>query len=212
MKISTACLFSLLVSVPTVVYGAGKGKGKGSSSKGGGIRTPQPTSAPTPAPVTAAPVTPAPSTASPTPRMDLPLDRVANLNMPVDAFPLSRCQGDCTTFSDCEGDLICFERGCKNPGNTVPGCTGTPGSKFTDFCIDTIDLTPGELVFLGTPPTHPASVFPLQKCQGHCRFNDDCSGTLACFQRSFNQDVTIPGCAGVLAEDDTNYCYDVADA
>lgn len=160
-----------------------------------GTFSPSPTATPTPAP---------------TPSFDLPLDRVANLGQPIEAFPLARCQGDCESFSDCAGDLICFERGNENPVNDVPGCSGTPGSAFTDFCIDTAFLEPSTLVSLGSDG-HPESVFPLQKCQGNCRFNDDCAGTLACYQRMFGQTDPIPGCVGILAKDATNYCYDVTD-
>lgn len=146
-------------------------------------------------------------TAAPTSQVDLPLENVANLGKPEGAYPLSRCQADCDDASECQEGLICFERGPKNPVDHVPGCIGTPAYKYTDFCISPRDLDPFTLVYLGQSGK-PQSVYPLQNCQGHCRNSGDCDGSLQCFQRYYGQTDAIPGCVGVVAEDNTNYCYD----
>ena len=52
---------------------------------------------------------------------------------------------------------------------------------------------------------NPASAFPLGLCQGDCDNDDECEGTLRCFQR--NEYVPVTGCDGEgLASMD--YCYD----
>ena len=50
-------------------------------------------------------------------------------------FPLGACQGECDKDCHCEGDLICYQRGWRSVGETVPGCMGTPMSR-ADFCVD----------------------------------------------------------------------------
>ncbi|CAB9518566.1 expressed unknown protein [Seminavis robusta] len=49
----------------------------------------------------------------------------------------------------------------------------------------------------------PSSFFPLDLCKGDCDDDDECSGSMVCFQRNGNEQV--PGCRGT-AETGTDYC------
>lgn len=53
----------------------------------------------------------------------------------------------------------------------------------------------------------PATAFPLGRCEGDCDNDNDCTGTLICFQRKPGSDVEIPGCDGT-PEAGTDYCYE----
>jgi hypothetical protein len=56
---------------------------------------------------------------------------------------------------------------------------------------------------------NPGSAFPLMACQGDCDVDDDCAGTLECFQRDGGE--AVPGCGGgELDSSRTDYCYDPA--
>merc|ERR1711956_153859 len=47
----------------------------------------------------------------------------------------------------------------------------------------------------------------LGECEGDCDEDDDCKGTLKCFQRSKLQ--AVPGCSGA-SKKSWDYCYDAA--
>ena len=48
----------------------------------------------------------------------------------------------------------------------------------------------------------------LQACIGECDDDSQCTAGLRCFQRSFGEQ--IPGCSGLGAGADWDYCYDRA--
>ena len=54
---------------------------------------------------------------------------------PHPLFPLDVCQGECDKDCHCKGELICYQRGWRSVGETVPGCDGAPKSR-SDFCVD----------------------------------------------------------------------------
>jgi len=106
-------------------------------------------------------------------------------------LPLSECQGDCDGDDDCEGSLLCFQRGATE---SVPGCSGE-GSLGTDYCFDR------RINYLYSP----LSTFPLGLCEGDCDSDNECEGSLLCFQRA--NDESVPGCPGE-GSIGTDYCFD----
>ena len=125
---------------------------------------------------------------------------------PASVFPLQLCEGDCDDDSDCAPGLVCFQR---DPGMAVPGClNGERDTSFTDYCVTDTEIGPtaapqapafptkaptggsGKLVGYGGTP--PASVFPLQLCEGDCDLDTDCDDGLVCFQRG--PGIPVPGC------------------
>eukprot|EP00581_Thalassiosira_minuscula_P013152 CAMPEP_0183729502 /NCGR_PEP_ID=MMETSP0737-20130205/30475_1 /TAXON_ID=385413 /ORGANISM="Thalassiosira miniscula, Strain CCMP1093" /LENGTH=487 /DNA_ID=CAMNT_0025961705 /DNA_START=130 /DNA_END=1590 /DNA_ORIENTATION=- len=155
---------------------------------------------PTSAPTTAPTLPPSQNTTQPAttsngrPQTNNLVD-IGNDGSPSTAFPLSLCQGDCDNDDDCEGSAVCFKR---DTNEAVPGCSGV-GSWGTDYCYAArsfglpllADVTEEE--------------FPLSACQGDCDGDDDCEGSLLCFQR--DRDETVPGCSGE-GTDATDYCFD----
>jgi len=153
---------------------------------------------------------------------------INNLGADPDEFrlPLGLCEGDCDFTTDCAPGLICYRR---EPLGGVPGCIGGEGDDSnTDYCVfdpfgsgytpptqdptssPTITARP-TLVPLPNQPlvdhggTPPASVMPLQLCEGDCDKDEDCALGLICFQRTSNEDV--PGCIGGESDaEKTDYC------
>jgi hypothetical protein len=109
---------------------------------------------------------------------------------------LGLCEGDCDNSAECEGDLECFDRDGFEP---VPGCRGN-GEYGYDYCV-----LPGRvpLVDFGSKPD-----WKLGRCQGDCDDDEDCEGSLMCFQRS--GDKHVPGCKGP-GEPDYDYCVNLND-
>ena len=110
---------------------------------------------------------------------------------------------------DCKGDLRCLQRVDDEP---VPGCTDLIDIyKGIDFCYDVNDIqrpTGNNLERVGNNGN--PLIFPLPKCKGDCDNSDqDCEGSLLCFQRSAG-DPGPPGCMGTPVGD-TDYCYDPQD-
>lgn len=150
---------------------------------------------------------------------------------------LQLCQGDCDLNSDCADNLICYNRNDRNAA--VPGCTTGSLSIIEDdvtisFCIDpntlatnTIDIPVFEtnvesssaiIALNGTIPVElivpqnvlfPEGISRLQKCQGDCDEDAECSGVLMCFQRSSYE--PVPGCSGYEEYRTVDFCYDPAD-
>jgi hypothetical protein len=63
---------------------------------------------------------------------------------------------------------------------------------------------------------NPASAFPLGQCQGDCDTDDDCLGSLKCFQRQKGDDIRkVPGCKAnnitKLSNGGTDFCYNPND-
>jgi len=114
-----------------------------------------------------------------------------NGGAPSTAFPLGECQGDCDGDDDCQGSLICFLR---DTTESVPGCSGE-GSLGTDYCFDR------RINYLYSP----LSTFPLGLCEGDCDSDNECEGSLLCFQRA--NDESVPGCPGE-GSIGTDYCFD----
>ncbi|GKY97739.1 hypothetical protein MPSEU_000732100 [Mayamaea pseudoterrestris] len=113
---------------------------------------------------------------------------------------LQNCQGDCNTDDQCAFGLSCFKR---NGFGTVPGCAGE-GVSMLDYCYKPL---PGILVVMGDGADNYLE-YPLQKCQGECYNDDDCTGDLRCWVRTYYE--PVPGCEG-FGTRDRNYCYDAAD-
>lgn len=143
------------------------------------------------------------------------LARVANDGDPSSLYPLERCLGDCDSDEDCMGSLECFQRRSSDPG--PPNCSGnTDGS--TDYCYDRNDDGDDDDDTTVPPPGtlgrvandgEPSSLYPLARCLGDCDRDNDCSGSLECYQRSSN-DRGPPNCSG-NTEASTDYCYNPAD-
>ena len=122
------------------------------------------------------------------------LSKLGNNGSPATAFPLDECRGDCDEHSDCAGNLLCFERRGKE---AVPGCPGVGGDRV-DYCYRE------DLEVVGENGT-PASAYPLKLCQGHCKTDSDCDGTLRCFQRDGTE--AVPNCPGA-GKKGKDYCFD----
>mmetsp|Transcript_2963 Transcript_2963/g.6500 ORF Transcript_2963/g.6500 Transcript_2963/m.6500 type:complete len:1161 (+) Transcript_2963:145-3627(+) len=55
----------------------------------------------------------------------------------------------------------------------------------------------------------PVGVYPLKQCQGDCNSDEDCEGSLSCFQRA--DTAVVPGCVGLgTSRYDVDYCTDLA--
>ena len=161
-------------------------------------------------------------------------EKEVQVNFGVDAslptgVKLWGCQGDCDSDSDCYGTLQCFQRYSNEP---VLGCYGYENDRLyyaVDFCYDPLfenytkndvpvtNLLPLQNIeAVGADPDETNTV--LEKCQGHCRNDDDCNGSnLKCLIRNNNNtDIgangAVPGCTGLrVTTADTNYCYDPKD-
>jgi len=102
---------------------------------------------------------------------------------------LDLCEGDCDSDDECIGSLVCFHK--DEHYELVPGCHGWGVSGVRNYCI----IPP--LINNITP------ILPLDLCEGDCDYDDECMGSLECFQRTgFTH---VPGCygAGVSGSD---YC------
>ncbi|CAE8698862.1 unnamed protein product, partial [Polarella glacialis] len=102
------------------------------------------------------------------------------------SMKLGVCQGDCDYDSDCASGLKCFQR---DKGQDAPGCLDRPPTDY-DVCYDpnapksvTTDNSPGG-----------GGKRKLFVCEGDCDSDDDCQGSLKCFQRDKYE--KIPGCKG----------------
>ena len=98
---------------------------------------------------------------------------------------LGICEGECLYDDDCTGALMCFQG---NMG-TAPGCEGIPEG-IKNHCHD--------------PNWYLAPQNPLGLCEGVCLRDEDCAGTLSCFQASAGE--YVPGCNGL--NNAANYCYE----
>ena len=78
------------------------------------------------------------------------------------------------------------------------GLQATPVPLDVDIPYDTplIELSGGN----GNSATN------LQACTGECNTDNDCAGSLKCFQRTYGE--PIPGCKGYGSERESDYCYD----
>ena len=97
---------------------------------------------------------------------------------------MGNCEGDCDSDDDCAGNLICFERGKDTmKRGLVPGCPDKELSK-TDFCVKPeVALPMIDDTLLG-------------HCEGDCDSDDDCAGSLVCFERGKDtmKRGLVPGC------------------
>jgi len=108
---------------------------------------------------------------------------------------LAECQGDCDSDLDCGLGLCCFRRSALE---VVPGCSGA-GAIAVDYCYKP---PKGHLVITGRGPGL------LNRCEGHCTKDSDCTSGLKCRQRTLFQ--SVPGCEGFGAYG-INYCFDPRD-
>eukprot|EP00931_Biecheleriopsis_adriatica_P060751 TRINITY_DN36495_c0_g1_i1.p1 TRINITY_DN36495_c0_g1~~TRINITY_DN36495_c0_g1_i1.p1 ORF type:complete len:2641 (-),score=486.46 TRINITY_DN36495_c0_g1_i1:92-6985(-) len=108
------------------------------------------------------------------------------------------CEGDCDSDSECASGYKCFQR---SSTENAPGCTDKlPASGF-DTCFDPNAPTSKTYQYLG-------GNLPLRKmiqCEGDCDTDDDCEGSLVCFQRDGSE--AIPGCEG-SASSSTDFCVE----
>lgn len=111
-------------------------------------------------------------------------------------LPLDICAGDCDSDDDCKEGLVCFQR---DGVITVPGCVGW-GDKDWDYCVFGKTSYARELADKGVNPK-----VTQELCTGDCDTDDDCAGSLKCFQR--DGFTPVPGCLGTGAPD-WDYCYD----
>lgn len=140
---------------------------------------------------------------------------------PASAFPLQACQGDCDTNADCDDGLLCFQRRGDYSDVVPPGCTANigGGGYGKDYCYNaTNNDGEGYLFFVGNnglddDSFQPSDEYPLRMCGGDCDSDDDCEGSLRCFQRYDSE--AVPGCdtyfddMGVLEDDGTlDFCFD----
>lgn len=105
---------------------------------------------------------------------------------------LQECEGDCDNNDDCSGDLQCFHDGIP------PGCEGAAENSAADYCYDPDENNLDQVSWLGWSPAS-----GLQKCEGDCDSDNDCSDGLQCFHNG------IPlGCYGAAYHPSSDYCYD----
>lgn len=117
-----------------------------------------------------------------------------------------RCEGHCSSDGDCQGDLVCFQKVDGNP--SVPGCIGKDFSR-TDWCTSGKPTPVASPVLQQQSPSVIAiplnrkvrecnSRDPCGQCEGNCADDDDCEGSLICFQKGVAQPGVdaVPGCIG----------------
>jgi len=108
----------------------------------------------------------------------------------------SECEGDCDNDADCLGDdLFCFQRSsvAGTSNSQVPNCDGT-GIPSEDYCYSLPPLTN-----TGNGGSN------YEECHGDCDGDDDCIGSLVCFQSDAGGG-KVPGCSGTTI-DATDYCF-----
>jgi hypothetical protein len=117
-----------------------------------------------------------------------------------DPYPLGLCEGDCDASYDCAGDLVCLQRDRYTLDYPIYGCTGTPYSKDTDYCIDatTIPATNEYLIYWGNNGKWPSAVYPFGRCQGDCDYDSDCKTGYKCI--GADSTGKIPGCKGYVTK------------
>lgn len=89
--------------------------------------------------------------------------------------------------------------------------SGSPTESKEVFLLSPRDLAVKTLNRAGNDG-NPASVYPLGQCQGDCDNDDDCLGSLKCYQRRKGDDIrNVPGCkandVSKLTNEGTDYCY-----
>jgi hypothetical protein len=126
---------------------------------------------------------------------------MANYGVPVTNYPLKACQGDCDYDYDCDFGLSCWQR---NDLEEVPGCLGS-GRSGIDYCYQPSN---NNTLVLYAVAGAPIENYPLQKCQGDCRSDTECSPGLSCLVRNGTE--AIPGCVGDGVAS-FGYCYNPAD-
>jgi hypothetical protein len=117
-------------------------------------------------------------------------------------YEVQLCQGDCDYDSDCALGLVCYRRG-SGVGGDVPGCDGDAtkvGTGAEDYCIvrptsNTLNIAYDYEDDIGT--------YPIGACSADCDTDEDCAGSLRCFER--NADEPVPGCVG-NGEEGYFYC------
>jgi hypothetical protein len=115
------------------------------------------------------------------------------------------CVGDCDSHEDCLGDLVCLQRDSHTTAYPVFGCSGTPHSPDTDYCINPRDIPDDNpyLIYWESDGSWPMSVYPFGRCQGDCDSDDDCKAGYKCI--GADAEGLIPGCTGYVQKR-TNYC------
>ena len=133
----------------------------------------------------------------------------------TDDYPCGNCEGDCDRDSHCMGDLKCYDRR-KSKGNEdgdIPGCMGT-GRTGWDYCYmsteeDSPTDPPSTSLTLTNVSPECSKDSPCPVCHGDCDNDDQCAGTLKCYDRRSslgNQNGPVPGCEGT-GRTGHDYCY-----
>jgi len=129
------------------------------------------------------------------------------------------CNCACVAQSECNDTTTTPQPSSPTPQPTWPtpqpiwptqqpaAATTTP--KPTRFLTWTDKPTVDPTV--GTDPIlqdfgHRPSNLPLYECQGDCDSDDECNGTLSCYQLSVGMGYSVPGCSGTSSYN-YDYCY-----
>ena len=97
------------------------------------------------------------------------------------------------TLRTTQEDLVCYHRfGIES----VPNCSG-PGLDGKDYCVD---RPPNYLFYVGNDGIAPNT---LGLCEGDCDQDEQCIGSLVCFQRKGL--TVVPGCDGE-GRSGSDYC------
>ena len=114
----------------------------------------------------------------------------------------AECYGDCDADSDCTGDLKCRQR---DNNEKIPGCDNGGSGDVTgyDYCHSPRTT----LTIKGDTRVTPEN--SGGECEGECDTDNDCSGSLKCWQRTGTQ--KIRGCDAGGSDDVSgfDYCYNV---
>lgn len=144
----------------------------------------------------------------------------------------NRCEGHCSNDAECASGLVCWKR---IGGHSVPGCElGADVEPNQAYCIRDDECPPdangnavGRTLGCGNKLSRIASAHnthvvpslvdvqqsggacttasPCGLCQGDCNNDEDCSGSMKCFQRMAHRN--IPGCAIGGSGDTWGYWY-----
>jgi hypothetical protein len=92
-------------------------------------------------------------------------------------YKLKDCEGNCIDDNDCEGNLVCFLRDTSR--DTVPGCLvgGDGDIAQNNYCYNNIKHPSARVKNVVGKTVH------LGACEGHCRSDSECTGTLKCWKR-----------------------------
>ena len=117
------------------------------------------------------------------------------------------CHGDCDNDSQCAAGLKCLQR-TDGDRAKLPGCKGQAHKDY-DYCYDPAFVT-SKATTLQTHGKEAAHLAwkaggKLGLCQGHCKHDGQCAGTMKCFV-SGKSGNTVSSCGGKTFKNH-NYCH-----